>query len=173
MLRAGMPRWRCTHGPTVLGAAVASRQRIWWPARHGCTSWVARLCCPVLAQAQLLPIHRNTPCRPTPCRDGGSISHVRFQNISASTRLYHPSWWGAAEPIYVTALPRNRSTQVGEWGFVHSKQPTCGQEGEARGSGGQGAQVCVHRKVLGEAVLGSEPKPLPGTLPLQLVCGVS
>lgn len=55
----------------------------------------------------------STTCRR---RDSGSISDVRFQNVSASTRLYHPSWWGAAEPIYVTAVPRNRSTQV-KWGI--------------------------------------------------------
>ncbi|EFN59558.1 hypothetical protein CHLNCDRAFT_8203, partial [Chlorella variabilis] len=46
-------------------------------------------------------------------RDGGSISDVRFEGITIATRYYHPSWWGAAEPIYVTALPRAPGMQVG------------------------------------------------------------
>lgn len=41
-----------------------------------------------------------------PRRDGGSISHLAFKSITISTRLSNPAWWGAAEPIYVTALPR-------------------------------------------------------------------
>jgi len=41
------------------------------------------------------------------------MAHVRFQHISLSTRHTHPSWWGAGEPIYITALPRDPGTQVG------------------------------------------------------------
>lgn len=100
------------------------------------------------AQAHLLPIHWSTPCRLAPCRDGGTIAHVRFQNISASTRLYHPSWWGAAEPIYVTALPRNRSTQVGEWGFGHKKKPVLWTElwrGQRQRPAGRPGVVCTQK----------------------------
>ncbi len=30
-----------------------------------------------------------------------------------STQYYDPSWWGRAEPIYITACPRSASTKVG------------------------------------------------------------
>ncbi|EFJ22654.1 hypothetical protein SELMODRAFT_105243 [Selaginella moellendorffii] len=46
-------------------------------------------------------------------RDKGNIFNVTFSNIVLSTRLYDPLWWGRAEPIYVTACPRNLSTSVG------------------------------------------------------------
>lgn len=47
------------------------------------------------------------PCAALTHRGGGSISHLAFKSISVSTRLSDPSaWWGAAEPIYATALPR-------------------------------------------------------------------
>lgn len=45
-------------------------------------------------------------------RDGGSISDVTFEHVSVSTRLYDPSWWGAAEPISITAVPRTPGGQV-------------------------------------------------------------
>jgi hypothetical protein len=48
------------------------------------------------------------------CRDSGSISQVRFSDITLSTRYSHPSWWGAAAPIYVTALPRAPGGQVSD-----------------------------------------------------------
>ncbi|CAM6089809.1 unnamed protein product [Calypogeia fissa] len=46
-------------------------------------------------------------------RDSGSVSDVTFANIEIATRCYDPSWWGRAEPIYITACPRNPSTVVG------------------------------------------------------------
>uniref|UniRef100_A0A0D6R5Q4 Pectate lyase superfamily protein domain-containing protein n=1 Tax=Araucaria cunninghamii TaxID=56994 RepID=A0A0D6R5Q4_ARACU len=46
-------------------------------------------------------------------RDEGNVNGVTFSNINISTRYYDPSWWGRAEPIYVTACPRNPSTVVG------------------------------------------------------------
>ncbi|KAL3680884.1 hypothetical protein R1sor_023840 [Riccia sorocarpa] len=46
-------------------------------------------------------------------RDEGSISDVVFSDIVLSTRYYDPSWWGGAEPIYITACPRGPSTLVG------------------------------------------------------------
>jgi len=36
-----------------------------------------------------------------------------------STRYYHPSWWGFAEPIYVTACPRTVATVIGSVNNVH------------------------------------------------------
>jgi polygalacturonase len=46
-------------------------------------------------------------------RDSGSIDNVSFVNIKMSTQYYDPSWWGRAEPIYITACPRSASTKVG------------------------------------------------------------
>ncbi|KAL4339756.1 hypothetical protein GQ457_08G016280 [Hibiscus cannabinus] len=49
-------------------------------------------------------------------RDGGDVNDVTFSNINISTRYYHPSWWGRAEPIYVTTCPRNSNSKEGSEG---------------------------------------------------------
>ncbi|KAJ6778727.1 PECTIN LYASE-RELATED [Salix koriyanagi] len=46
-------------------------------------------------------------------RDGGNVSDVTFSNINISTRYYDPSWWGRAEPIYVTTCPRHSCSKEG------------------------------------------------------------
>ena len=47
-------------------------------------------------------------------RDKGSIENIAFHNISIETRLFHPEmFWGAAEPIAITALRRLEDTNVG------------------------------------------------------------
>ncbi|PIA48521.1 hypothetical protein AQUCO_01400836v1 [Aquilegia coerulea] len=46
-------------------------------------------------------------------RDGGNVSDITFSNINISTRYYDSSWWGRAEPIYVTNCPRDQSTNAG------------------------------------------------------------
>ncbi|KAL6133896.1 hypothetical protein ACLB2K_066129 [Fragaria x ananassa] len=46
-------------------------------------------------------------------RDGGNVSDVIFSNINISTRYYDPSWWGRAEPIYVTTCPRDSYSKEG------------------------------------------------------------
>ncbi|KAK9154923.1 hypothetical protein Sjap_002403 [Stephania japonica] len=46
-------------------------------------------------------------------RDGGNVDGVTFSNINISTRYYDPSWWGRAEPIYVTTCPRNSNSKAG------------------------------------------------------------
>nr|POF16045.1 putative polygalacturonase [Quercus suber] len=46
-------------------------------------------------------------------RDGGNVSDITFSNINISTRYYDPSWWGRAEPIYVTTCPRDSSVKEG------------------------------------------------------------
>lgn len=43
----------------------------------------------------------------------GNVSDVTFSNIKISTRYYDPSWWGRAEPIYVTTCPRDSSSKEG------------------------------------------------------------
>ncbi len=47
-------------------------------------------------------------------RDKGSIENVIFHNITIDTRLFHRDmFWGQAEPIAVTVLPRKNGTKVG------------------------------------------------------------
>ncbi|WP_226040013.1 glycosyl hydrolase family 28 protein [Natrinema sp. DC36] len=46
-------------------------------------------------------------------RDGGSIEHVLFSNVTLETRLLPGPWWGKAEPIYVTSVPRDGETDLG------------------------------------------------------------
>ncbi|KAK1266270.1 hypothetical protein QJS04_geneDACA016347 [Acorus gramineus] len=41
------------------------------------------------------------------------VNNVTFSNINISTRYYDPSWWGRAEPIYVTTCPRDRTSKSG------------------------------------------------------------
>lgn len=47
-------------------------------------------------------------------RDPGSIENVLFHNLVIQTRLFHKDvFWGMAEPIAITALPRKEETRVG------------------------------------------------------------
>ncbi|KAF9593247.1 hypothetical protein IFM89_021003 [Coptis chinensis] len=46
-------------------------------------------------------------------RDGGNATDVTFSNINVSTRYYDPSWWGRAEPIYVTTCRRHSNSNAG------------------------------------------------------------
>ncbi|KAK6945335.1 Pectate lyase superfamily protein [Dillenia turbinata] len=46
-------------------------------------------------------------------RDGGNVDGITFSNINISTRYYDPSWWGRAEPIYVTSCPRHSKSKAG------------------------------------------------------------
>jgi polygalacturonase len=62
-------------------------------------------------------------------RDKGSIENVVFQNISINTRLFKKeSFWGAAEPIAITALKRNESTEVGGIRNIHFNNIFCRSE---------------------------------------------
>lgn len=40
-------------------------------------------------------------------RDAGSVTNVTMANVTVHTELFNPRWWGAGEPIYLTALPRS------------------------------------------------------------------
>ncbi|KAF8006959.1 hypothetical protein BT93_K1072 [Corymbia citriodora subsp. variegata] len=46
-------------------------------------------------------------------RDGGSVNDIIFSNIKITSRYYDPSWWGRAEPIYITTCPRKRWSKEG------------------------------------------------------------
>lgn len=40
-------------------------------------------------------------------RGGGSVEHVRFSDITIDTRLMTGHWWGKAEPIHISAVERD------------------------------------------------------------------
>ena len=62
-------------------------------------------------------------------RDGGSIENVSFQNLTISTRLFIPGiYWGAAEPIAITVLPRKPETRIGTVKNVSFRDIFCDSE---------------------------------------------
>ena len=46
-------------------------------------------------------------------RDAGSIENVIFSDIIIETRLFTGGWWGAGEPIHVSAVPEGSDGKVG------------------------------------------------------------
>lgn len=52
-------------------------------------------------------------------RDGGTFENILFSDCIIDTKLNHDDWWGKAEPIYITAIPRNKDTKVG---FIRNVQ---------------------------------------------------
>lgn len=62
-------------------------------------------------------------------RDQGDIENVTFSNISIETRHFSPAhWWGAAEPIAVTALKRKPKTRIGRIRNVRFQNIRCRSE---------------------------------------------
>lgn len=62
-------------------------------------------------------------------RDGGYIENVLFSNINIETRHFSQEhWWGGAEPIAVTALPRKETTKLGYIRNVHFENINCCSE---------------------------------------------
>ncbi|NLR09210.1 MULTISPECIES: glycoside hydrolase family 28 protein [Lactobacillaceae] len=47
-------------------------------------------------------------------RDPGSASNIRFEDITIATKPYSQEWWGAGEPIYITLLPRDATTDLSQ-----------------------------------------------------------
>jgi len=51
-------------------------------------------------------------------RDEGIVSDIVFSNLIIECRLFSDTWWGKAEPIYVTAYPRSaENNKDGGWRF--------------------------------------------------------
>jgi len=46
-------------------------------------------------------------------RDTGSIRNILFSNIVIETRLFTGGWWGAGEPIHVSAIAQTEGARVG------------------------------------------------------------
>jgi hypothetical protein len=64
-------------------------------------------------------------------RDHGTVENVLFSDLIVETRYFHPDWWGAAEPIYVTALPRRPDTVPGKVRNVRFSNILCRSENGA------------------------------------------
>ncbi|KAF3946301.1 hypothetical protein CMV_027420 [Castanea mollissima] len=78
-------------------------------------------------------------------RDGGNVSDITFSNINISTRYYDPSWWGRAEPIYVTTCPRDSSAKEGSISNVVFINITANSENDYR----PGCQGLVNHSIAG------------------------
>ncbi|XP_052173474.1 exopolygalacturonase [Diospyros lotus] len=74
-------------------------------------------------------------------RDGGNVSDVTFTNIDIRTRYYDPSWWGRAEPIYLTTCPRDSNSKAGSISNVQFINITATSENGVFLSGSQGATL--------------------------------
>ena len=61
-------------------------------------------------------------------RDGGNVENVIFSDMTIETRLFHDLWWGKAEPIYVTAIPRHEQSSVGKIRHVRFHNLLCRSE---------------------------------------------
>ena len=62
-------------------------------------------------------------------RDPGSIENVCFRGISIQTRLFRrQSYWGCAEPITITVLPRKPETAVGRVRNIRFRDIFCESE---------------------------------------------
>jgi hypothetical protein len=56
------------------------------------------------------------------------VEDVEFRNLRVHTCRYSPDWWGAAEAISITALPRTPHTRVGRIQNIRFENIHC--EGE-------------------------------------------
>lgn len=46
-------------------------------------------------------------------RDGGNVENVLVHDIVIHSQLFQPTWWGASEPIFVSARPRAPGRPIG------------------------------------------------------------
>jgi hypothetical protein len=64
-------------------------------------------------------------------RDEGNVENVIFSNCIVETRLFYEAWWGAAEPIYVTAFHRSAGSRLGRIRNVRFSNVLCRGENGA------------------------------------------
>ena len=57
----------------------------------------------VVSDVFIIEAHRGLAIQ---LRDQGSVRNVAISRVRMTIRHMHPSWWGAAEPIYITSVPR-------------------------------------------------------------------
>jgi len=61
-------------------------------------------------------------------RDRGNIENIVFSNIIVNTQLYSAWWWGRAEPICITHMPRHAETKLGRVRNVTFSNIICNSE---------------------------------------------
>ena len=62
-------------------------------------------------------------------RDCGCIENVVFSGLTIHTRLFHrQQWWGAAEPVSITAVKRKKDTPVGHIRNIRFQNILCSSE---------------------------------------------
>ncbi|XP_048496515.2 uncharacterized protein LOC104889252 [Beta vulgaris subsp. vulgaris] len=74
-------------------------------------------------------------------RDGGNVKDITFSNINISTRYYDPSWWGRAEPIYITTCPRDSNAKEGSISDIQFINITAVSENGVFLSGSKGGLI--------------------------------
>lgn len=82
-------------------------------------------------------------------RDEGSIEHLLVHHLTIETKLFHPAWWGAAEPIHVSARPRTPGAKVGQLRGLRFSHIL------ARGEGGvliAGSDACIPEDIVLEDI---------------------
>jgi polygalacturonase len=61
-------------------------------------------------------------------RDRGNIHDIMFSNIVINTQLHSAWWWGKAEPICITHMPRDPETKLGKVSNITFSNITCNSE---------------------------------------------
>lgn len=61
-------------------------------------------------------------------RDQGTVENVLFSNMTIETRHFDSIWWGAAEPIYITAFHRKKESRLGKIRNVRFHNILCRSE---------------------------------------------
>lgn len=61
-------------------------------------------------------------------RDEGTVENVLFSDLIVETRYPDADWWGAAEPIHLSALPRREGARVGRIRDVRFSNVLCRSE---------------------------------------------
>jgi hypothetical protein len=74
-------------------------------------------------------------------RDEANVFNVDFRDIQFVSRYYSDPWWGRAEAISFTAIPRTPQTRLGTIHDVHVKNVTGHAENSARISGTRESRI--------------------------------
>jgi hypothetical protein len=59
-------------------------------------------------------------------REEGAVENVIFSNMVVRTQLWpDPAWWGVAEPIHVSSIPRDAGTKLGKVRHIRFSNILC------------------------------------------------
>ncbi len=61
-------------------------------------------------------------------RDGATVENLIFSDLVITTRLHHPMWWGVAEPVNLSNLPRRASMAPGTMRDIVFRNLVCRAE---------------------------------------------